>query len=189
MPDFKKQYQALVKVHYDLFGPSSNITDVMATPVSLPDVAQLYRMYERINAEYFGGRLPVTRIAYSDRMLIAGSYAPSNRIIKIGRRYHEIFPEEIEDTLKHEMIHILCPNHDHDFKAWAKKLGASLRARSHPLLRSSLKYLYVCPVCGREYPRRKRLCMASCGVCSKGHRFDPRFKLKLVRPKNRSKDD
>lgn len=179
-----KQYKALVKIHYDLFQDRSNATVIKPSEVNLPPVALLYRKFDEINREYFDGRLPVTKIAYSGRMLIAGSYTPSNKIIKIGRRYHEIFPDEIEDTLRHEMIHILYPNHDRNFKAWAKKLGASLKARSHPLLRSDFKYLYICPVCGREYPRRKRLRMASCGVCSKGHRFDARFKLKLVPSKN-----
>ncbi len=175
-----KQHKALAKVNYDLFGRADNITTITPSPPTLPPVADLYRMFDRFNGEFFEGRLPVTKIEYSERMLIAGSYTPSRRIIKIGKKYHEIFPEEVEDTLKHEMIHILYPNHDRNFKAWAFKLGASLKAKSHPLLRSNYKYLYVCPVCGREYPRRKRLQMASCGICTKGRHFDPKYKLKLA---------
>lgn len=184
MSIYSKKYRALAKVNYELFEQTGEVTSVNVSCTVLPSPPQLHIMFEKINAAYFGGRLPLTRIAYSNRMLIAGSYTPSMRLIKIGRKYHEIFPEEIEDTLKHEMIHILYPNHDRNFKLWAKKIGASLKARAHPLLRCNPKYLYVCPACGREYPRRKRLRMASCGVCTKGRHFDPRYKLKLALSKN-----
>ncbi|MBN2227750.1 MAG: SprT-like domain-containing protein [candidate division Zixibacteria bacterium] len=140
-------------------------------------------MYDTFNEECFSGRLPEIKISYSNRMLIAGSYMPSTREIKIGRKYHAIFPDDLADTLKHEMIHVIYPNHDRGFKALAAKLGVSLKAKAHPSLRGPYKYLYICPVCGREYPRRKRLRMASCGVCSKGSSFDPRCKLQLARVK------
>ncbi|RME29453.1 MAG: hypothetical protein D6800_02660, partial [Candidatus Zixiibacteriota bacterium] len=45
--------------------------------------------------------------------------------------------------------------------------------------RRPFRYLYVCDACGTEYPRRKQLRSASCGKCSAGGRFDPRFKLRL----------
>ncbi len=149
-----------------------------AKPV-LPDIDELYVLFRRFNHLFFNGKLPVVRIEYSDRMLIAGTYTPSKRLIRISRKYHEIFPEEIEDTLKHEMIHILFPNHDKNFKFWASKVGASLKAKRHPKLRGYYRYIYVCSSCGREYYRRKRLVMASCGKCTPGRKYDDRFKLKL----------
>jgi len=155
--------------------------DQTASRSSLPPVAELYRLFDEFNWRYFGGKLPGVRIEYSNRMTSAGSYSPTRKLIKIGRKYHEIFPQDIEDTLKHEMIHIIHYRHDARFKAEARRIGASLRAREHSSLRRRPKYIYQCPGCGMEYPRQKRLVMASCGRCSRRRRFDPRFKLKRVK--------
>nr|MBN2276965.1 SprT-like domain-containing protein [candidate division Zixibacteria bacterium] len=185
----KHSRKALAQVNFDLFQPvilppqDRHEVFIPGTDdfvgLELPSVPELYTMFDRINREYFQGHLPSVHISYSNRMLIAGSFTPSQNEIKIGRRYHEIFPEDIEDTLKHEMIHIINLKHDHSFRQVADRIGASLKARSHPSLRASFKYLYVCPACGREYPRRKRLRMASCGICTRGKSFDPKFKLYL----------
>lgn len=150
----------------------------------LPGVEELYRLFDRFNWKYFGGKLPKVKIEYSTRMTCAGSYSPHRRLIRIGRKYHEIFPQDIEDTLKHEMIHIRHFGHDMKFKVEAARIGASLRAREHPALRRAPKFLYECPGCGQEYPRQRRLTMASCAHCSAGKRYDPRFKLrpKKIRP-------
>jgi hypothetical protein len=112
-------------------------------------------------------------------MMSAGSYTPSHKLIRIGRKYHEVFPRDIDDTLKHEMIHIVHFNHNAAFKAEARRIGCSVRAQSHPSLRKPPRYLYECPACRTEYPRQKILRMASCGDCSRGGKFDSRFKLRL----------
>lgn len=145
----------------------------------LPTPAILYRWYDELNWSYFGGKLPSVRIEYSSRMTSAGSYTPGEKLIRISRRYHELFPDDLLDTLKHEMIHVLHPSHNAAFKREAARIGASLRAKTHTLLRRPPKYIYRCPGCGHSYPRQKRFRMASCGDCSKGS-FDPRFKLVLV---------
>ncbi len=151
---------------------------VPSARTGLPTVEELYRLFDYYNWKYFGGKLPKVRIEYSTRMNAAGSYSINRKLIRIGRKYHELFPEDVEDTLKHEMIHIIHHHHDAAFKKEADRVGASLRAREHPALRRPPKFIYECPGCGMEYPRQKRLVMASCGKCSKGRRFDPRFKLR-----------
>jgi predicted SprT family Zn-dependent metalloprotease len=184
----KRQRKAARQLNYSLFDESffsesnpggSRDGRKKAAQESLPPLSTLYSLFDRFNYEYFGGRLPMVTISYSERMLIAGSYTSSTEEIKIGRKYHTIFPEELEDTLKHEMIHIVYPNHSPEFKRLARKLGVSLKAREHPDLRAAWKYLYICPHCGKEYPRRKRLRLASCGVCTPGVKYDPRYKLIL----------
>lgn len=156
-------------------------SDSATSQPQLPSSQRLQVMFDEYNLKFFEGKLPRVKIAYSNRLLGAGLYYPRRQEIKIGVKYHRLFPEEIEDTLKHEMIHIIHPRHDRAFKSMAQRLGASLKARSHPSLRGRYRYLYYCPSCQREYPRRKRLQMASCGVCSKGGKFDPKFKLKSKR--------
>ncbi len=179
----KKQNKSLAASNLDLFDPPQvllriEIDNSVLTP-QLPAELELYAIFERLNLTLFGGKLPPVKISYSSKMLMAGSYTPAKKEIKIGLRYHRLFPSELEDTLKHEMIHIVNPSHNGAFKAEARRVGASVKARSHPSLRSGIRHIYICPACGREYPRRKRLRMASCGVCSKGGKFDPRFKLRL----------
>jgi predicted SprT family Zn-dependent metalloprotease len=196
-----KRLKALARLNYDLFRPESILPPAPATlytkikehaavpagallearvelRAGLPRESELHRMFDEYNWLYFDGRLPRVRIAYSNRMTSAGSYTPSQKMIRIGRKYHELFPDELVDTLKHEMIHILYLRHDAAFRREAKRLGASLRARSHPSLQKPPKWVYICPSCGREYPRQRRLRMASCGVCSR-RGYDERFKLKL----------
>ena len=145
----------------------------------LPTEEELYRLFDRYNWTYFRGRLRRPTIQYSDRMTMAGAYLPDQRIIKIGRRYHRLFPEEIMDTLKHEMIHLVHLKHDSVFKAEAGRIGASVKARSHPSLGRPPKYLYECQQCRTEFPRQKRLVLASCGYCSPGGNYDVRVKLVL----------
>ncbi len=148
---------------------------------SLPSVDELYRLFDLYNWTYFRGKLPSVSLEYSNRMTSAGSYSPDRRLIRIGRKYHEVFPDELGDTLKHEMIHIRHVKHNAGFKAEARRVGASVRARPHPALRRPPRYTYICPSCSARYPRQRRLRMASCGYCSKGRQFDPRYKLRLLK--------
>lgn len=204
MKDRKTRLRA-VALNYDLFhhetltppAPATLYTKILqdaarvnpleAAPVTppvsstLPTVAELYRLYDELNFRFWNGKLPSVTIQYSARMLSAGSYTPRNKLIKLGRKYHELFPAELVDTLKHEMIHILHFYHDAAFKREAKRVGTSLKATYHPSLQRPPKFIYVCPSCNREYPRHKRLRMHSCGSCSRGS-FDLRYKLRLRKP-------
>jgi len=172
---------AVAVQNYDLFERS----EAPSTVGELPSVDELRRMFDIYNREYFDGVLPQVKIRYSKRMMIAGGYFPERKEIRISVKYHTYFPDEVYDTLKHEMIHILHFKHDAAFKKIARRIGASLRANDHPDLRKPPRYIYICPHCLTEYPRQKRLRMASCGRCSKG-KFDPLFKLIL---KKRLKPD
>jgi len=158
----------------DLFSKGDEYSSLTA----LPDLDELYRMYDIYNRQYFDNKLPKMKITYSKRMLVAGGYYPVTREIKISEKYHHLFPDEVYDTLKHEMIHILHFHHDRSFRAMAKRIGASVQANAHPALRKPPRYIYVCPHCFMEYPRHKRLRMASCGRCSKGN-FNEQYKLVL----------
>lgn len=167
------------KILQDAARPLQIVTPPVRLPSqSLPSIAELYRIYDELNWLYWGGKLPSVTIKYSKRMLSAGSYTPSSKLIKLGQKYHELFPHELADTLKHEMIHILHYYHDAKFKAEAERVGTSVKATYHPSLRRPPKFVYECPNCRREYPRHKRMRMHSCGSCS-GRRFEIRYKLRL----------
>jgi len=191
----KKQLLILRQVNYDLFGGDeiqpalnyqlkNNACSIEKNITrELPSLEELYRKFDDINTRIFNNQLPHLKIKYSERMLTAGSFVPNINEIRIGRKYHSIFPEEIEDTLAHEMMHYIYPDHGAQFKLMAGRFGISLKAKEHPDLRSRIKYLYYCPSCGKEYPRRKRLRLASCGTCTRGKIFNPEFKLILRKSK------
>ena len=180
----RKQQLAVRALNYDLFenaqiGISKQAILPKEQAGALPSTETLEHLFNRFNFLYFDGKLSHPVIEYSNRMTCAGSYTPVKNLIKISRKYHNIFPDEIEDTLKHEMIHMIHFNHNAAFKAEAKRIGSSLKAKTHPSLQKQPKYLYVCPGCGLDYPRQKKVRMSSCGSCSRRGRFDPEFKLKL----------
>lgn len=178
----KKQREALKAANFDLFfAYQDTAIDISSERAQeLPDQGGLYEMFMVVNRKHFGSSLPRVSIEWSKRMRVAGKYYVDQKLIKLGRKYHEYYPDEVEDTLKHEMVHILYPNHGPQFKREAARIGASGNARDYPGGKSPHKYIYICPACGQKYYRHRRLRMASCGTCSKNG-YDERFKLKLFR--------
>jgi hypothetical protein len=55
---------------------------------------------------------------------------------------------------------------------------AALRIDPADMHAAPPRYTYRCPACNAEYPRARRLRMASCGRCSR--HYDARFRLALV---------
>jgi predicted SprT family Zn-dependent metalloprotease len=192
----KRQQQALREANRDFFTianedvqpasppeplapPAAPVRPVPPDP--LPSTAELQALFARYNRDHFDDRLPHARVEYSPRMLhTAGVCIPGRSLIRLGRKYHLLFPDEIGDTLKHEMIHLKCRHHNQAFRAEATRLGVAIKARSDPRLERPARYIYRCPGCGADYKRQKLLRMGSCGKCSRGGRFDARFKLLLV---------
>jgi len=172
-----------LKVHnYDLFlsDPEEEFLSKIRGGFFFPTESDLSELFDELNRKYFDGRLPKAKIEWSSRMKHAGKCLSRNLIIRLGHDYHKYYPEDIVDTLKHEMIHIRIPNHGQKFKEEARRIGASRYAKNYPGLLRGMKYLYACPVCGEIYPSRKLFKERSCGRCSKG-RYDPHYKLKFVK--------
>lgn len=113
----------------------------------------------------------------------------------------ELLPEGIEVTIAHELIHLAdrvsgrprkhhCHGHDSisvDEAAltgrdpeWLRELLAEETRRREEAVRRArpYKYLYICPNCGKEYPRVRKYSRAvSCGHCDQ--RFNAAFVLQL----------
>jgi len=154
---------------YDLFA---------SDPTRLVEDRELRRLYDKLNQQYFGGKLPPAQIEWSTRMRIAGSCRPDKPEIRLSVSYHTYYPEEIESTLLHEMLHILFPKHDRNFRRAAENLGVSIHCREYPGIHSRSKYVYMCPHCRTVYYRQRRARNISCGACS-GGKYDERYKLVL----------
>lgn len=134
-------------------------------PTPLPDEAELYRRYEDFAARYFDGKLPPAHevtIEWSNRLTSsAGRCSGPLKIIRLSTHYHRRFPEEIDVTLLHEMIHLLVPGHGPEFYRWMDHINARgghvrryAKERATP---ARHRWLYTCAGCGRKHPRRRRL--------------------------------
>jgi predicted SprT family Zn-dependent metalloprotease len=155
------------------------------TPSDLtPDelLRALHDEFHRLNGVHFGGRLSLPEIVLSPRKTYGGYYQPRrHRIVLSLQAYREHGWDDTLNTFRHEVAHIVHPNHSRSFWDLALALGAAQRYASAPLTprRPSMKrYTYVCDSCGRRMVRARRLRNASCGSCDA--RYNPKFALRLV---------
>lgn len=105
---------------------------------------------------------------------------------------------EVDRTLRHELAHLLAQSragrrriapHGAEWHRACADLGIADETRCHnlpfPIRRQARRYLYACPHCRRDFPRTRPLRRTSaCLECCRAHnrgRYDPRFKLRLVR--------
>jgi len=153
----------------DLFGPC---------PERLPSDGELLELFNRLNRRHFAGTLAPARITWSTRMRIAGGCRPDTREIRLSVLYHTHYPEELENTLVHEMLHLVHLTHSTAFRQAAEKLGVSIHCREYPGIHPRSRYVYLCPNCRTVFHRRRRGNI-SCGKCS-GRAYDPRFRLVLM---------
>lgn len=143
-----------------------------AKPTDLPcSQEELHRLYARLRILYFTtpqGQcvLPppeLVRVEWSHRITAsAGLCYPAKRLIRLSTHYHARFPEDVEATLLHEMIHLIVPGHGPAFQAWLKlinerggRVARYAKARAKP--RQNPRWLYRCVQCGARIPRYRRL--------------------------------
>ncbi|MBE3565127.1 MAG: hypothetical protein IMW90_05310 [Thermogemmatispora sp.] len=128
---------------------------------------------------------------------------------EVPRHRHCIFiepdmqPRSIEVTVAHELIHLAdrvrgTPrrHRHHGYDSIAADEAAitgydleelrqllyeeSARREQLRRARAPLRYIYVCPNCGKEYPRARRYSRpVSCSLCDKT--YNPRYRLLLAR--------
>src|SRR5690606_8265322 len=102
----------------------------------LPHLQRLQGEFDRVNREFFGGRLPRVPLRLSGRMRRRNGHFCSDPLeIAISRTLcHAGAEGEAERTLRHEMIHLWQwmegkkPGHGADFRRWARRLDIHPRA-------------------------------------------------------------
>lgn len=135
--------------------------------------------FDRLNAAHFEGRLTPPEIVLSTRKTFGGYYQPSrHRIVLSWQAYTEHGLPETLNTFRHEVAHIVHPDHSAAFWKVAFALGATQRYASPPRVVRARRYIYACPACGKRIERRRRLRAASCASCDR--LYNPNYALQLV---------
>jgi predicted SprT family Zn-dependent metalloprotease len=158
----------------------------------LPPESDLQLLFARLNYQYFNGEVPDCRIRYNERFSNSAgriTYGAHPLVIELSPKHFRRYPEALEETLLHEMIHAWCftkfrdTGHGHRFKRKLRECG--LKSIYHdlgsvrPLTESSKRYILRCEHCAFEALRKKRPGKpASCPRCNK-RRFDPRYPLTI----------
>jgi predicted SprT family Zn-dependent metalloprotease len=156
----------------------------------VPTEAELQLLFARLNYEFFNGEAPDCRIRYNERFSNSAgriSYNVRPMVIELSPKHFRRYPDALQETLLHEMIHAWCyakfrdTGHGARFKRKLRECGLSSiyheLGNVAPLRESSKRFILRCEQCAfetlrRSHPRKP----ASCPRCNKDG-FDPRYPL------------
>ena len=138
------------------------------------------------------------QVEWNARLFSAAGRADFRRkLVSLNPRLHEHEAAEINRTLRHELAHLLAQfragrrrvaPHGAEWRKACRDLGIGNESRTHalpfPIQRRSRRFLYICPRCGKEFPRVRRIkravaCLDCCRKFNRG-KFDPSAQLRLV---------
>ena len=141
------------------------------------------------------------RVHWNERLKsCAGRADYRHKLIFLNPRLREHGAAEIEQTLRHELAHLLAQAragrrriapHGAEWRLACRDLGIGGEARCHtlpfPVARRARRFLYKCPSCRSSFARVHRIrravaCLACCRAHNRGD-FDARFRLRLVETK------
>lgn len=134
-------------------------------------------MYNYYNKLIFDDLLPCyVGVIWNSRLIGAAGkctiFKSGYAYISLSPHYHEKYPDELYGTLVHEMIHILYPadGHGKNFCAAMNEINAlypNLNISVNSREAAKINHLYRCSLCGREYPRARKIniynVLCSCG--------------------------
>lgn len=124
--------------------------------------------YKEFNERFFNSRLPEPNtngfsIEWSTRMTRSAGMLHrkgGKRTIKLSTHYAQRFPEDVENVLAHEMIHLKHANHGPAFKREAERInregGMQIKVYAEGRAKEG-RWLYKCQNCGTQHERDKRL--------------------------------
>jgi predicted SprT family Zn-dependent metalloprotease len=159
----------------------------------LQSEADLQLLFARLNYEFFNGEVPDCRIRYNERFSNSAgriNYGAPPLVIELSPKHFRQYPQALEETLLHEMVHAWCyarfrdTGHGARFKRKLRQCG--IKSIYHdlgsvaPLKESGKRYILRCEHCTFEVLRRSRPRRpASCPRCNK-RSFDARYPLTVL---------
>lgn len=179
----------------------------MSLPLNSTGLATLY---DELNTTCFENELPPSQVQWSRQLTrTAGNIDVRRRVIKLSvpllvdaYTTNSLFSPEylvcgvvcgssaeaVREILKHEMIHLwlhvqgLPSGHTAAFRAKARAIGQPRTRHGIALPTPRHGWLYTCPVCRNEFPRRRRygrsVACAECCNRFNGGEYHERFKLR-----------
>ena len=158
----------------------------------IPAEADLQLLFAQLNYRYFNGEVPDCQIRYNARFSNSAgriTYRAHPLLIELSPKHFERYPDALEETLLHEMIHAWCyarfrdTGHGARFKRKLRECGLTSiyheLGNVRPFNEACKRYILRCEQCAFEVLRRKRPGKpASCPRCNK-RRFDPRYPLTI----------
>ena len=145
----------------------------------------LWEEFHRLNEAHFAGTLRLSELLVSTRKKYGGYCQPQKRRIVVSwQAFLDHGWDETLITFRHEVAHLVHPNHSAAFWTLAEKLGCppDRKKALPPKDRSAYgwwRYAYECPGCHTRVYRRKRLTRSSCARCDR--KFNPQFLLHPVK--------
>lgn len=135
----------------------------------------LEEKFNEYNQKYFHGLVPPVKIQWNNRTTnTVGSCHYDWQLtpikIELSSKYLNMFPEEFEKTLVHEMIHVLYPSsgHEGEFKKTMDFLNSRFPELNITIYADNryYRYVYACEVCGQNYKRARKMPKGYvCGKC------------------------
>lgn len=136
----------------------------------LPDQSILHNLYTALNKEFFNSTLPLAKITWDHSTLNAGkcilttdSNGKKEYEIVLSWKYHLLYEDEVLTTLKHEMLHIIYPDHDENFTREAQRINTHIFAK--PVTIPAGRYKYQCKECKQDFFYDLINVLLSCPVC------------------------
>ncbi len=156
-------------------------------------IAKAYQKFDEINQKYFSNLLARPKIIFCNRST-GGYYNKTRHTIGISLAMSVEHGEgEFNETLLHEIAHIVEQSHSSRFYEVLKRIGGSgrkapmtilLRAKRERFLAEHYAVRVRCPQCNAEYRYRTRRALRyACRPCCikyAGGKFDPRFKFEIA---------
>ncbi len=136
----------------------------------LPNEKQLYDLYYEFNKIFFNNKLPDVKIRWDHISLRPGvclTTSHSNGYIEyeivLSWKYHLLKDNELVITLKHEMLHIIYPEHDENFQKEAERIGTKVFAQ--PIEIPTGRYKYKCSKCENTFYYDSINILLYCNIC------------------------
>ena len=124
---------------------------------------ELKKRFDFYNNKFFNNKLKVDVLEFSGRLTAAAGKAYRRNgelMIRLSTPYFKKYPEDLDNVLVHEMIHISgIFNHGPQFHAEVERINAdgTVTLNQHCIARASVNWVYSCEKCDMTDERSRRL--------------------------------